>query len=979
MNTLHDTLHETKSTQLSESAECIKINEIQPMAPNETQMVVGTTSEPTHSTSTNDSIGNFWSIDDLLRHTAKSSNTREFTHSMTHGSQRLWSITPENLTQFWRGYCNSADRLNSPFGLAERSYDIMPVIANCTIKFSLEGLPPIHELYDEDLIRAVVYCYQQALIETLQLSDDKYELICVILQSERARFQDGLVRVDLRFQFPYCKVHVSTQSRVIQPKVIQLLQRYKVLARFRWIPTTDWEGIIDPMGPQEPVVMYKSIRPGQPKLVLTSIYGQIESLDQPARMVELTDAFRPLNHSHVQQGLVDRSMFDDVTDINHWLPMFLSVHYWSSVCQVRSDLVTEKSTPVSLSVASLTSDSSMNSVNSSTRLDNRTQTDLTMAKEFMPMLKQHRVDQDHYWLDVGRALYSSSQGSVEGLNEWIQFTNQSNAHETEECQRLYPTFEGNHLSVKTLAFYARQDSPEAYAEWHKEWYVEAMERAISCLENDVAQALYRVYWLDFVGTRVSSTTWYQFSDHRWVKQDSAIGLRQLIVDDFMRRYEHLKTYISQKCQEASDDGTRQSCEIMMKKITTLIAKLKTYPFKLKLINEAMSLFYDSKFERCLDSNPDLLGMKNCVIEISRNQAIARPGKPEDYIAMTTDLPYLHDLTWTSDVVRSLMRWMSQVFTDEGLRDYFLKMSASCLKGQNSDKIFPIWTGEGDNSKSMIVKLFETCFGGYCIKFPTTILTGKRTQSSAPMPEMARAKFSRIAILQEPDDNDAIQGGILKELTGGDSFFARALHDNGGDVKAMFKLILMCNKIPPIPTGGKAVKNRTRILPFMSTWVSSPPESEAEQYQRRLFKKDPFFERQIPNLARAFMWVLVQFYSRYMTEGLIEPLIIQEVTDRYWKSQDIYLQFLEDQYEPDPNYDPRSKTNFFITGFNFYKSFKSWHKAVFGDRHPVPDGQIFGAKMGAIFGDKKQKSNTMRYVGYRPRSIPEVDVSSIVNT
>ena len=210
--------------------------------------------------------------------------------------------------------------------------------------------------------------------------------------------------------------------------------------------------------------------------------------------------------------------------------------------------------------------------------------------------------------------------------------------------------------------------------------------------------------------------------------------------------------------------------------------------------------------------------------------------------------------------------MRQVFTDDGLRDYFLKMSASCLKGRNSDKVFPIWTGEGNNSKSMIVKLFEACFGTYCIKFPTSVITGKRTQSSAPMPEMARAKSTRAAIIQEPDDDEVIRGGMLKELTGGDSFFARALHENGGDVQAMFKLILMCNKIPPIPTGGKAVKNRTRILPFMSTWVTNAPESEEEQFQRRLFKMDPFFEKQIPNLAKAFMWVLVRYDYPLIYDG-----------------------------------------------------------------------------------------------------------------
>jgi phage/plasmid-associated DNA primase len=397
---------------------------------------------------------------------------------------------------------------------------------------------------------------------------------------------------------------------------------------------------------------------------------------------------------------------------------------------------------------------------------------------------------------------------------------------------------------------------------------------------------------------------------------------------------------------------------MIKKITTLIAKLKTYSFKTNVMHEAMELFHDDRFEHIVNTNPELLGMLDCVIEVCGNRAYARPGKPEDYVSLCTGLPYLKDLTWESDIVVRLMRWMRQVFVDESLRDYFLKMSASCLKGRNSDKIFPIWTGEGNNSKSMIVKLFEACFGTYCIKFPTSVITGKRTQSSAPMPEMARAKSTRIAIIQEPDDDEVIRGGMLKELTGGDSFFARALHDNGGDVQAMFKLILMCNKIPPIPTGGKAVKNRTRILPFMSTWVTNAPEDEAEQYSRRLFKMDPFFEKQIPNLAKAFMWVMVQYYPRYMNEGLSEPPIIQDHTRQYWQENDIYQLFINDCLVPvyiveNGQTTDRLDPSATLLQTEVYREFKNWFKETFPGTK-VPDSPTVKLELIAKLGRQSNK-------------------------
>lgn len=881
-----------------------------------------------------------------------SSDGQNYTHVTTYGPHSRWTIKSSKLTEFWHGYCDLVYQGTGNYCLAERPIEHMPVIVDCIFKFSLED--PKAELYGEDFILALVYCYQQALIESLQLSDTLTELMCVVLEAERTWLQDGFVVTQLRLQFPYCIVEVPVQIRTIRPKAIQLLRSHDVISRFRpsVAPTQDWEVMIDPIGPQEPVLMYKSTaQPGRPKLILNHMYGAIkpENIEtQTGPMQELPDVFSPGNHSHVRKGLVSASLFANNHDLEYWLPLFLSIHYWEPVSQPKHMADT---TPIKIISPKL-----MTPTQNSTPVTEASF--IEMSEQLLPMLNRQRVENDHYWLDIGKALYTCDYGGENGLNAWIRFTERSDVHSEEDCRQLYYGFRDNNLSIKTIAWYARQDSPEAYEEWHKQWYAPAMEQATSCLHTDIALALYRVYWLEYVCTRMKPATWYHYRNHRWVIQDNGVALRKTISDDFLRRYERLRTYISQKGQEATDDGTRQSCEIMIKKITTLIAKLKTYSFKTNVMHEAMELFHDDRFEQIVNTNPELLGMLDCVIEVCGTRAYARPGKPEDYVSLCTGLPYLKDLTWESDLVQRLMRWMRQVFVDESLRDYFLKMSASCLKGRNSDKIFPIWTGDGNNSKSMIVKLFEACFGTYCIKFPTSVITGKRTQSSAPMPEMARAKSTRIAIIQEPDDDEVIRGGMLKELTGGDSFFARALHDNGGDVQAMFKLILMCNKIPPIPTGGKAVKNRTRILPFMSTWVHNAPDDEAEQYSRRLFKMDPFFEKQIPNLAKAFMWVMVQYYPRYMNEGLAEPPIIQDHTRQYWQDNDIYQLFINDCLVPvyiveNGQQTDRLDPSATLLQTEVYREFKNWFKETFPGTK-VPDSPTVKGELIAKLGKQSNK-------------------------
>ena len=53
------------------------------------------------------------------------------------------------------------------------------------------------------------------------------------------------------------------------------------------------------------------------------------------------------------------------------------------------------------------------------------------------------------------------------------------------------------------------------------------------------------------------------------------------------------------------------------------------------MKEAREIFYDNEFYNKLDSNPYLIGCKNCIIDI-KNQTY-RKGRHEDYISMSTQM------------------------------------------------------------------------------------------------------------------------------------------------------------------------------------------------------------------------------------------------------------------------------------------------------------------------------------------------------
>ena len=188
-----------------------------------------------------------------------------------------------------------------------------------------------------------------------------------------------------------------------------------------------------------------------------------------------------------------------------------------------------------------------------------------------------------------------------------------------------------------------------------------------------------------------------------------------------------------------------------------------------------------------------------------------------------------------------------------------------------------WTGEGDNGKSVTQYLFEKMLGPMAIKFSTSLITGKKKEVGIASPELSRSGSGvRWAVMDEPNSDEVINAGILKNLTGNDSFFARDLYQTGKqtvEITPMFKLHMICNKLPAIKDADKATWNRVRVVPFESTFVSEDkcPIDPLEQIKQKKFCKDKNFATdKIPNLIEPLAWYLIQRYRIAKTIDCIEP-------------------------------------------------------------------------------------------------------------
>ena len=524
---------------------------------------------------------------------------------------------------------------------------------------------------------------------------------------------------------------------------------------------------------------------------------------------------------------------------------------------------------------------------------------LFQAGALLKMIGRKRFVLDSDWLAIGKALYNSarcdivSKRNTEALHEarqmWIDHSLESKVRTEDECKANWKLFGvNNHITIKTLAWFARLDNEAIYEEWCKERCLVSLSTGISTGDVDC----YQQVWLDFMYI-TKRKTWYQFntSSHCWVEDINGMGFKKFISGPFIDR---LMKIIGDKQKEVQrfqlltefnshDEAYKTVCKQI--RVANAICDIIEKPIdchktrsKIGGVFEQLNeLFRHQTFDELKDIDGFLFGVRNGVIDMHNpGQAIFRPGRPEDFITKCSEVSYNASLDEKSESVTEVKKWFGQVFTDRSLRHYFQRIIASYIKA-GADNKFPIWIGGGDNSKSLMKKFVDMILGSYCQILPEGIIT-KGSNSGRGL-----LINTRLGFFQGIDSDRKIKCDIIKELTSGDDIYVK-IRSKHVKIKPTFKITLMCNTPPKVPSADERYKTRMELIPFSSTWVVDPPETEVEQYKQRRFKKDTAFGAKIPHLAEAGLWLIVNhWYPAYCKEGVSnQPDVVKGATAGYWK-------------------------------------------------------------------------------------------------
>jgi phage/plasmid-associated DNA primase len=447
--------------------------------------------------------------------------------------------------------------------------------------------------------------------------------------------------------------------------------------------------------------------------------------------------------------------------------------------------------------------------------------------------------------------------------------------------------------------WAKEDNPERYHEFILQNRSHLTIQALTQLCNGTHHSVSKItYYLlcDKFKYDILVKKWYMFDGTLWKVDSDNIGLRKELSTTIKTHYidvlsEYTNKFLGQDDQSLQSSTSKKKGNETTITLSKTIQNLQDRRFKDNLCHELEEFFQDSNFYRNLDTNRNLIAFTNGVWDLTKMEF--RKAESVDFLSTSVGYDYIDTLNPVYAL--KVKKYWETLHPNAEQREYILSMFARQLKGDVGNNLFHIHAGHlgsAANGKSTCFEALECCFGDYMRKFGVEMLTSKhRPDPSKPHPELGYWKGKRILYTSEPNHDDVINSGIMKDYTGGEKIIYRGLYSNLMDeFRPMFKMHIMTNDAPHVDGSDYGVRRRIRKIDYISQFV---PKEQVNEEEHKYLRDDNFLS-ELRECHEYKMEFLRYFLKSYDDEFQYEmPECIATNSKEYIEENDNVFKFVQE--------------------------------------------------------------------------------------
>jgi P4 family phage/plasmid primase-like protien len=542
----------------------------------------------------------------------------------------------------------------------------------------------------------------------------------------------------------------------------------------------------------------------------------------------------------------------------------------------------------------------------------------------LEILDEKRADDRNAWRDVIYALANINPGAPHKYKPIAQLFSMRNQEKWDSnyFEKLWHEAinlnNGKKLTVASLMRWAIEDNKVKFNSLLSKDIVNTISHDVLYSENKVlngtlyqfhyAYYIYHLFKHKFVcDISKKDTEWFEFV----LDRDSHIK-GQVYKWRNEKRPDNLYLYISNKLPEkinkvieAAEEQVKKYPEKVeqneyivsrIQKLRSSAQKLYTTEFKKGIIREAEVLFRRRGFIQNLNTDQNIMGVGNGILELSNNPKLIK--NYHDYpITLYTDIDY-EPYDPKNPNTQLLINGIKNLFPndEQDAFHYLMYYLASCLDGKPKDSMIFIITGSGSNGKSFMAELVKSILGNYGKKMPLSFLTDSRGKSSGADPALMELKTARLAYYSESNKHEVLNTAKLKEITSQETLSGRGLYEEQSQFRPVCHHMVTTNYHFAIKTTDHGIWRRIVTYEFKMLFTPNPnPDNKYEK------KEDPKFAQEFTynnEIKKSFLSVLVEYYKDLYTnhggslKNIMKPTIDKE-TANYRNKEDIINRFIDD--------------------------------------------------------------------------------------
>ena len=481
----------------------------------------------------------------------------------------------------------------------------------------------------------------------------------------------------------------------------------------------------------------------------------------------------------------------------------------------------------------------------------------------------------------------------------------------EECCKMKDKSSSKQLGMGSLMMWAKEDNEKLYnsvfnkkgIDWnrltHYTFALALEKKLLQDVKADTKKSkiVFTGKTKEMTGYIFNGTYWKELGIHNTdIKKEHFAEM----YNEYLREFQKVRTHF---------DAVKQAS------ILSSISSLDNVAQRNMILEALKTERYVDKIE--WNTKKHLFAFEDCIWNLDLGKFV--DADPDDYISWTCGYAYGDIKEDYKDKQEKFKTdYLHKVFENADLEQYVLNLLSSFLKQENPEEKAYFWLGSGRNSKGTLTKFMMNAMGSYFGELKLGFYTNYDKGEDSPNNNLFELRYARVCNTSEvgednldPNKAQRFLTQKFKTATGGDQITARQPHGKDQIKFVMGHILIQTNLMPMIVGIEKeeniSLRERVVIIPFPFSFVD---DADLIAENPKIYKKRDNAVKDMmedPEMKLAFIRLLLENYKNYKQKGLVEPSVVKQEKQKYFKESDVLGKWFDANIERD-EINPRALLN-----------------------------------------------------------------------